>query len=108
MESFIGNNSKSTEDSSDNCNQENPYGFRFDIDNDAVDDDDNEFVSYIGGVAPSDPPYAELSDEHIGLQVNLPHKGEMVHGKVVEREKNPDGSLKEKSNPNPVLDSRGY
>jgi len=53
-------------------------------------------------------PYSELSDEHIGLQVNLPHKGEMVNGKVVDRDKNPDGSLKGESNPNPVLDSRSY
>jgi len=31
-----------------------------------------------------------------------------VHGKVVEREKNPDGSLKGKSNSNHILDSRSY
>jgi len=59
MESFIGNNSKSTEDSTDNCNQENPYGSIFDIDNDAVVDDDIEFVSYCGGVAPR-KPYVEI------------------------------------------------
>jgi len=117
MESFIGNDSKSTADSCYNYSQENPYGLIFDIGNDAVDDEDIELVSYSGGDAPrkpdvedflSDPPYTELSDEHIGLQVNLPHKGEMVHGKVIEREKNPDGSLKGKSNPNPILDSRSY
>ncbi len=43
MESFIGNNSKSTKDSCDNYNQEDPYGFIFD-DNDAVDADDIEVV----------------------------------------------------------------
>ena len=32
----------------------------------------------------------------------------MVHGKVVERERNPDGSLKGRSNSNPILDSRSY
>ncbi len=32
----------------------------------------------------------------------------MVHGKVIEREKNSDGSLKGNSNPKSILDSRRY
>ena len=44
MESYIGNNSKSTEDFCEDFNQEDPYCLIFDIDNDAVDDEDIEFI----------------------------------------------------------------
>jgi len=106
----------STIDSCEDVDREDPYNCIFDTVNDTVDDDEIEFISYNGedGGKPdvedflNDPPYAECHDEHIGLHVKLPRNGEMVHGKVVERERNPDGSLKGRSNSNQILDSRSY
>jgi hypothetical protein len=57
---------------------------------------------------PTDAPIMELTDEHIGMRVTLPHQGEMVEGIVKSRKRNSDGTLIGTSNANPIMDTRSY
>ena len=59
-------------------------------------------------LAPKDSPFAETLDSHIGVQVKLPHQGEMKLGTVKERKRDHEGNLIGKANENPTLDSRIY
>ena len=56
----------------------------------------------------NDPPYAETTDEHLGIQLNLPYKGEMKRGTIVRRKRNESGELIGRAHENPILDTRLY
>lgn len=116
--SHIGNYSQPTLDNSIKSEKNDPYSSLFDIEDDEIDDEDIDFHLDSSGQPTNKPnvdqymhndaPYFETTDEHIGLQVTLPHQGELVTGRVIERNKNPDGTLIGTSNSNPILDSRNY
>ena len=72
------------------------------IEGDAKKPDVDDFMS------PSDAAIAEQSDKHIGLELDLPYKGEIRKGTVVARKRKHDGSLIGTEHENPALDSRMY
>ena len=41
----------------------------------------------------NDPPFVETSDEHIGMELTLPHQGELRRGKIIKRKRNEKGEL---------------
>ena len=114
MEQAIGNYSKAlnenvTHDFDSKC----PYESLFDIDDledeHALHSDAKDMRPDVDSyLAPSDSPFVETTDQHIGLEVDLPHSGEMRQGKVVSRKRNNDGTLVGTENENPTLDSRVY
>ena len=118
MESHIGNYAKPTFDSATDYDESDPYSSLFDIEDDPLDDEDLEFHVDSDGkplakpdvdhFVQHDAPFQESNDQHIGLQVTLPHQGEMSTGRVIERVKNADGTLLGTANSNPILDTRQY
>ena len=113
VEAAIGSHSKAlNEHTLDNFDANDPYGTMFDDDaNDdesAMYDDVNLSPNVDAYLAPSDSPFAETIDEHIGLQVDLPHQGETRQGVVTSRKRNHDGNLIGQAHSNPTLDSRVY
>ena len=56
----------------------------------------------------NDPPYVENTDEHIGMQVSLPYKGELRLGHILRRKRNESGELIGTQNENPIMDTRIY
>ena len=118
MESHVGNFSKATTTSVDVFNENDPYALLFELD-DAMDEEEIEPYEVDDAGNPiqvpsaenfnsSDAPFMEAQDAHIGLHVSLPSQGEIMHGVVKERIRNPDGTLKGTSNQNPILDTREY
>ena len=72
---------------------------------DAYEDEDG------GGEKPAaadDDPTPEYADMYIGADVVLPVGDTMMTGTVRGHERDSDGSLLGKSNPNPMLDTRTY
>ena len=57
---------------------------------------------------PTDPPYAEMTDEHVGVELNLPYKGELRRGHIRRRKRNEKGELIGTAHENPHLDTRIY
>ena len=114
VEKAIGNYSKAlNENITSNFDTKCPYDSIFDD-----DQFDNEHALHADSkdlrpdaeeyLSPSDSPLLESIDQHIGLSVDLPHKGEIRHGKVISRKRNNDGTLVGNSHDNPILDSRMY
>ena len=68
----------------------------------------DSFLDVDSYLAPSDSPYAEAIDNHIGMNVDLPHQGERREERVVSRKRNNDGMLVGTANENSTLDSRVY
>ena len=114
VNSVIGNYTSATnENISDDFDANNPYDSIFEKDS---NDDENllyedeskrrpDADSYL---APKDSPFAENSDTHIGVTMDLPHQGEMKRGTIKRRKRDHDGNLIGKANNNPTLDSRIY
>ena len=116
MESYIGNYAVATINAHEAYGPD-PYLDLFEADE--LDDEDIEFQEYDEKGEPisrpqadlflqHDPPYAEISDEHIGMEVCLPHQGENRTGKVIRRKRNAAGELIGTSHDNPMLDTRVY
>ena len=118
MESHVGNFANATLTSVETFNEDDPYESLFELD-DALDDEDVVPVKVDENGVPiqvplvdefnlSDAPFMEAQDQHIGLHVSWPSKGEMKDGVVKERVRNPDGTLTGTANANPILDTREY
>ena len=107
MESFIGNTTNATMNHHA-AYQEDPYENMFQDDN--FDDEDilfqDDFVT--GEDSDREAPLNEQYDEHLGLELLFPNKGEMKPGKVVSRKRDHTGHLIGRQNPNPILDTRIY
>ena len=115
IESLIGNYSKATMTHTD-YNDNDPYDNIFEMDN--LDDDEilpisleedanSTFIPDVDAVE-DDPLYMEEGDKYVGMEVNLPHQGEMKSGRVIGRKRNAEGNLLGTSNKNPLLDTRQY
>ena len=114
MEKVIGNYSTAlNENTTTSFNSEDPYESLFE--QDANDDenqlyrDENELTPDVESyISPTDSPVLEIGDKHIGVSLDLPHKGEMKHGTIKSRKRNNDGTLVGTAHDNPTLDSRVY
>ena len=116
MESYIGNYSAAT------LKSHQAYGsdhYENIFDDDELDDEDilpqeldqegnPVFRPDAEEFLPTDPPYAENSDEHIGMEINLPYKGELRRGRIMRRKRNESGALIGTANENPIMDTRVY
>ena len=69
---------------------------------------DTNFISDVDTVIEDDPLYLEAGDKYVGMEVNLPHQGEMKPGRVTGRKRTAEGNLLGTSNKNPFLDTRQY
>ena len=113
MEAVIGNHSKSLNNHiTSDFDHQRPFDSIFDdddIDDEDIEPMDSSHSKYDADLyAPQDSAVAEITDEHIGLSLDLPLNGEMKHGTVVSRKRTHDGSLVGTKHNNPVLDSRIY
>ena len=116
MESFIGNYASAT------YKQHSKYGndpYEHIFEEDELDDEsiDAQEVNDNGDFRwrpdadiflENDPPFVETSDEHIGMELTLPHQGELRRGKIVKRKRNEKGELVGTAHDNPILDTRVY
>ena len=109
MESFIGNNAPSTMRHHEQY-QSDPYETLFPPDQ--YDDEHIELFSHQNDhndpLDRNDPPLLQNMDEHINIELMLPHSGEMKKGRVTSRKRTSDGHLVGTSNPNPIMDTRIY
>ena len=116
MESFIGNYANATFRAHE-AYGDDPYEHIFPPDD--LDDEDilpQEFDEKgepilrfeADNFLASDPPFVETNDEHIGVQLNLPYKGELRRGTILRRKRNESGELVGTANENPLMDTRIY
>ena len=116
MESFIGNYTAATFRAHESYGTD-PYDNIFEDDD--LDDEDILPQEINGAGEPviradaeqflqNDPPFAETSDEHVGMTIDLPYKGEKRRGTIVRRKRNESGELIGTANENPIMDTRIY
>jgi hypothetical protein len=72
---------------------------------DAYEDDDGGGTAMVPGR--EDLPH-EHYDKFVNAQVLLPYQGKMLTGKVTQRKRDRDGSLRGVANQHPILDTRTY
>ena len=121
VNSLIGNHSNSTcNHYDDGIDVENIYDTLFDMDTDAIDDEEikyqeldekgqpitrpdvDEFISS------NDSLSVEDDDKYISMKVLLPIEGSKQEATVLSRKRLQDGTLKGTSSNNPILDTREY
>ena len=103
MHSLIGNSSTSTI-SNHSCYEDDPYTSMFE-----GDEQDDEAIELIEpGESSGESPHVERDDEHIGVALRLPKRGELKDCIVKNRKRNSEGLLIGKSHPNPQCDTRMY
>ena len=68
------------------------------------DDDDGAYVP-VSDIDDADP---DTHDRYVGAEVNLLIGDKVMSGKVRQRKREADGSLKGTAHPNPILDTRTY
>ena len=69
------------------------------------EDDDGQQGTY---VTEADDATPDTYDPYVGADVILPLGQQMLSGRVIERKRNSDGSMKGRAHHNPILDTRSY
>ena len=119
VESIIGNHSNATCHKYDEeIDADNIYDSLFNIESDALDDENVEYQELDENGVPiqrpdvdlhiNDAPSVEDGDKYINMKVLLPREGSNQEATVKRRKRLPDGTLKDTASDQPILDTRVY